>query len=110
LLSISQEIKYRVSYALIELKLNLWWRGPVIREGRTFSGVDAVIDMGLASAKLAEEVGVDIFLIATDVKRIAINYGKPDQKFLSANSAKLFLHEPYVFRFAALFRSLIRAG
>ncbi|MBW1693994.1 MAG: carbamate kinase [Deltaproteobacteria bacterium] len=69
---------------------------PVIREGRTFSGVDAVIDKDLASAKLAEEVGVDIFLIATDVKRVAINYGKPDQKFLSSmtvNEADWFLAE-----------------
>jgi carbamate kinase len=55
---------------------------PVIREGRSFCGVDAVIDKDLASAKLAEEVGVDIFLIATDEKGVAINYGKPDQKFL----------------------------
>ena len=32
---------------------------PVIREGRTFCGVDAVIDKDLSSVKLAEEVGVD---------------------------------------------------
>ena len=32
---------------------------PVIREGRAFSGVDAVIDKDLASAVLAEEVGVN---------------------------------------------------
>ena len=56
---------------------------PVIREGRTFSGVDAVIDKDLASAKLAEEVGVDIFVIASDVKGAALHYGEPEQKFLS---------------------------
>jgi carbamate kinase len=55
---------------------------PVIREGRSFSGVDAVIDKDLASAKLAEEVGVDLFVIATDVSGVALNYGKPDQRFL----------------------------
>ena len=55
---------------------------PVIREGRAFQGVDAVIDKDLASARLAEEVGVDIFLIATDVPGAALNYGTPDQKFL----------------------------
>jgi carbamate kinase len=55
---------------------------PVIREGRAFSGVDAVIDKDLASAKLAEEVGVDIFLIATDVNGVAIHYGQPEQEFL----------------------------
>lgn len=57
---------------------------PVIREGRSFSGVDAVVDKDLASAKLAEEVGVDIFLIATDVEGAAVNFGKQDQKFLNS--------------------------
>lgn len=57
---------------------------PVVREGREFSGVDAVIDKDLASAKLAEEVGVDIFLIATDVEGAALNYGKPGEKFLES--------------------------
>jgi len=55
---------------------------PVIREGRAFQGVDAVIDKDLASARLAEEVGVDIFLIATDVPGAALNYGLPEQQFL----------------------------
>jgi carbamate kinase len=55
---------------------------PVIREGRGFFGVNAVIDKDLASAKLAEEVGVDIFLIATDVEGAAVHYGKPRQRFL----------------------------
>jgi len=55
---------------------------PVIREGRRFSGVDAVIDKDLASARLAEEVNVDIFLIATDVQGVALNYGKKNQEFL----------------------------
>lgn len=57
---------------------------PVIREGRTFCGVDAVIDKDLASAKLAKEVGVDLFIIATDVEGAAINYGQPNQRFLRA--------------------------
>ena len=59
---------------------------PVIRDGRSFCGVDAVIDKDLASAKLAEEVGVDLFVMATDVKGVALNYGKQDQKFLKALS------------------------
>jgi carbamate kinase len=55
---------------------------PVIREGRTFCGVNAVIDKDLASAKLAEEIGVHIFLIATDVEGAALHYGQPGQKYL----------------------------
>jgi len=55
---------------------------PVIREGRAFQGVDAVIDKDLASGKLAEEVDVDIFLIATDVDGVALRFGQPDQELL----------------------------
>ena len=56
---------------------------PVKREGRAFQGVDAVIDKDLASAKLAEEVGVDIFVIATDVEGAMLNYGTEEQRLLS---------------------------
>jgi carbamate kinase len=69
---------------------------PVIREGRAFQGVDAVIDKDLASAKLAEEVGVDIFLIATDVKGAASHFGEPDQEFLrtlTTEQANLYLKQ-----------------
>lgn len=55
---------------------------PVVREERAFHGVDAVIDKDLASAKLAEEVGVDIFIIATDVPGVALDYGLAGQRFL----------------------------
>jgi len=55
---------------------------PVIREGRSFSGVDAVIDKDLVSALLACEVGVDIFLIATDVPGAMRDFGRPDQRLL----------------------------
>jgi carbamate kinase len=60
---------------------------PVVREGRTFCGVDAVIDKDLVSARLAEEVGVDIFVIATDVKGVALDYGTPQEVFLEKLSA-----------------------
>jgi carbamate kinase len=62
---------------------------PVVREGRAFAGVDAVIDKDLASSKLAEQVGVDIFVIATEVEGVALHYGKPEEKFLRT----LRLHE-----------------
>lgn len=59
---------------------------PVVRAGRTFDGVDAVIDKDLASARLAEEVGVDMFVIATDVDRVALNFGKPGERYLTSVS------------------------
>lgn len=55
---------------------------PVIRRGRAFAGVDAVIDKDLASAKLAQEVGVDIFCIATDIPQVAIHYQTDQQRYL----------------------------
>jgi carbamate kinase len=55
---------------------------PVIREGRAFHGVEAVIDKDLASARLALEVGVDLFLIATDVPGAALDYGRPEERYL----------------------------
>ena len=60
---------------------------PVVREGRSFCGVDAVIDKDLASAVLAQEVGVDIFLIATDVSGVALNFGKESEAFLRSLTA-----------------------
>ncbi|SMC23731.1 carbamate kinase [Desulfacinum hydrothermale DSM 13146] len=60
---------------------------PVIREGRGFAGVDAVIDKDLASARLAREVGVDLFCIATDVPGVYRHYGRPDQERLEDLSA-----------------------
>ncbi len=55
---------------------------PVVRSGRTFDGVDAVIDKDLASARLAEEVGVDLFVIATDVDGVALDFKKPGERYL----------------------------
>ncbi len=55
---------------------------PVVREGRSFAGVDAVIDKDLASARLASEVGVDTFVVATDVPGVAVGFGTPAQRFL----------------------------
>jgi carbamate kinase len=71
---------------------------PVVRQGRAFHGVDAVIDKDLASAKLAEEVGADILIIATDVEGAAISYGEPDEKFLrriATGDAQRCLREGY---------------
>jgi len=55
---------------------------PVVRDGRSFAGVNAVIDKDLASATLAEEIGVDIMIIATDEEQVAIHYGRPEQQRL----------------------------
>jgi carbamate kinase len=55
---------------------------PVVREGRAFCGVDAVIDKDLASALLAEEIAADIFVVATDVPGAMLRFGTSEQELL----------------------------
>ena len=56
---------------------------PVIRENDgTLTGVEAVIDKDRTAAVLGNNLGLDILMILTDVEKIAINFGKKDQKFL----------------------------
>ena len=69
---------------------------PVVKEGNRFNGVEAVIDKDLASAKLAEQIGADILLIATDVEKVALNYGTIDFQYLdklSIMEAKKYMKE-----------------
>ena len=48
----------------------------------TLEGVSAVIDKDFAAEKLAELVNADYLFILTAVDRVAINFGKPEQKDL----------------------------
>ena len=45
-------------------------------------GVEAVIDKDLASELLAEDVGADLLLMATDVDGVYLDWGKPGQRRL----------------------------
>ena len=42
----------------------------------------AVIDKDFASGLLATSIGADLLLISTAVEQVAINFGRPDQKWL----------------------------
>jgi carbamate kinase len=54
---------------------------PVIINGRgQFKGVEAVIDKDYAASLIAREVKVDLFIILTNIERVYLNYGRPDQK------------------------------
>ena len=55
---------------------------PVIKKNKSLVGVPAVIDKDFASSKLAELLKADTLIILTAVDRVAINFGKPDQKNL----------------------------
>lgn len=59
---------------------------PVLKEGNRLVGVAAVIDKDFASAKIAEILDADYLIILTAVEKVAINYGKPDVKWLGEMS------------------------
>ncbi|MGC2412706.1 MAG: hypothetical protein WA459_08425 [Stellaceae bacterium] len=56
---------------------------PVIEdENGDLAGIEAVIDKDLASSLLARSIGADLFMIATGVERVAIDFNTPRQRWL----------------------------
>lgn len=56
---------------------------PVVEnEKGDLEGVEAVIDKDLASALFASSIDADMFLISTEVEKVAINFNKPDVQWL----------------------------
>ena len=57
---------------------------PVIDDGQGgLVGTRAVIDKDRATSLLAQQLKVDLFLVSTGVAQVAVNYNKPDQRWLS---------------------------
>ena len=56
---------------------------PVVR-GRDgqWRGIEAVIDKDFASALVAAELNADLFIILTGVAKVALDFGKPTQRFV----------------------------
>ena len=55
---------------------------PVIQGPNGLEGVAAVIDKDFAAERLAEDINADMLIILTEVEKVAVNFGKPDQKNL----------------------------
>jgi carbamate kinase len=70
---------------------------PVIDVGDgEYKGVAAVIDKDFASSLLARAIKADLFLISTAVEKVAINFGKVNEKWLdrmTLSEAKQYLAE-----------------
>ena len=70
---------------------------PVIDAGDGYyQGTAAVIDKDFASSLLAQEINADLFLISTAVEKVAINFGKPGEKWMDKMTlaeAKQYLAE-----------------
>ncbi len=62
---------------------------PVVRAADgAWQGVEAVVDKDLASALLACELEADLFVIATDVPGIFLNYRQPGEQLLERCNAR----------------------
>lgn len=69
---------------------------PVTLKENHLKGASAVIDKDFASELLAEELNADFLIILTAVEKAAINYGKPDVKWLddiSTDEARQYIEE-----------------
>ncbi len=69
---------------------------PVVMEKGALKGVAAVIDKDYASSLLASEINADLFIISTAVEKVALNFGKPNEKWLdrmTLSEAKAYLAE-----------------
>jgi len=56
---------------------------PVVRRGAQLEGIDAVIDKDLATERLASSLEAETLMILTDVERVALRYGTPEQRDLN---------------------------
>lgn len=70
---------------------------PVVDPGDgNYRGIAAVVDKDYASSLLAQKIKADLFVISTAVEKVAINFGKPEQKWLdkmTVAEAKAYLAE-----------------
>lgn len=69
---------------------------PVTRIGAHLKGASAVIDKDFASCLLAKELDADCLIILTAVEKVAINFGKENEEWLSditVEQAKQYVDE-----------------
>lgn len=69
---------------------------PVVREGESLHGVEAVIDKDYASALIASEIGAGLLFVLTGVDQVSVDFGKPTQRALerlSVTEARRYLEE-----------------
>jgi carbamate kinase len=69
---------------------------PVIRTENGYEGVSAVVDKDLAASILASSIKEELFIMLTDVDKVALNFNTPLQKNLSCltlRDAKRYLKE-----------------
>jgi len=58
---------------------------PVLRDAEgNLQGLEAVIDKDFASSLLARDLGAELFVVSTGVEKVAVDFGKPSQRWLQS--------------------------
>ena len=65
---------------------------PVVQKNGYLKGVEAVIDKDFASAKLADLIDADVFIILTAVDHAYLHYNEPNQKKIETVSVEKMEH------------------
>jgi carbamate kinase len=68
----------------------------VLNERGEFEGIEGVIDKDLSGEKLAEAVASDFFMILTDVPKVKLGFGSPEERSIDrmdVKQAKKYLRE-----------------
>jgi len=68
----------------------------VVEENGDFEGQDVVIDKDFTASLIGLDVGADTLIIATDIRKVALNFNSPNQRYLSRMTvaeAEKFLRE-----------------
>ena len=66
------------------------------QNGSGFEGVDCVVDKDHIASLLAKSIGASVLLLLTDIDKVKLNYGKPNESdldVLTVKTAKKLLKE-----------------
>lgn len=70
---------------------------PVVDRGNgEYVGIPAVIDKDSTGSLLARKIGADLFLISTSVEKVALDFGRPEQRWvdhMTVSEARRYLDE-----------------
>ena len=77
-----QAIKELIDAGIIVITVGGGGIPVVADENGQLQGIAAVIDKDFASSLLATNIGADLFIISTAIEKVALNFGKPNQKWL----------------------------
>ena len=94
-------IRQILDLGIIVIALGVGGIPVFVGEDHSVTGVEAVIDKDRASSLLASGLGLECFVISTDIDQVYVNYRQPSQRAVTRASADLMEHYLKENQFAA---------